>query len=132
MEDLLFSVKHSYRYWLALICLGGVMGGGTVWAKIPLSLYVEAMERGSVRVIVHLRVESVSEEQAGGAERRREAIVQAREALLRELASTSFRVTRVYDTIPFVALEIWPDAWRVLERSVLVVEVEEDKLSSPQ
>ena len=126
------SVQHSCRYWLALICLSGVMGGGTVWAKIPLRLYVEAMERGSVRVIVHLRVESVSEEQPGGAERRWEAIVQAREALLRELASTSYRVTRVYDTIPFVALEVWPDAWRVIERSALVIGVEEDKLRSPQ
>lgn len=111
------------------------MGYGAVQAEMPRGLHAEAIEQGmkqgSIRVIAHLRVESVSEEQAKGAEQRREAIAQVREALFRELASTSYRVIRAYDTIPFIALEIWPDARQVLEKSALVVGIEDDKRSHP-
>ena len=108
------------------------MGGGTVWAEGLRGRCVEAIERGSAQVIVHIRVAAMSDGPAEWAERHQRAIVQAREALLRALPSTSYRVTRVYDTIPFIALEVSGEALRVLKQSSLVRGIEEDALSAPQ
>lgn len=103
-----------------------------VQAQGPHGLHAEAMDQGSARVIVHLRVAPIAAGQSEEAKQQGGTIAPARETLLRELALTSYRVTRVYDTIPFVALEVSPEALRVLERSVWVIGIEKDTLTSPQ
>jgi len=103
-----------------------------VQAQEPHGLHAEAMRQGSVRVIVHLRLAPIAAGQPQEAQQQGEAIAQAREALLRDLALTSYRVTRVYHTIPFVALEVSAEALRALERSVWVLGVEKDALAAPQ
>jgi hypothetical protein len=78
------------------------------------------------RLIVTFRVPpSDSEDQ------RRAAIAAAREALLRELASAPHRVTRTYETIPAVGLDVSPEALRVLEKSRRVETIEKDALNAP-
>src|SRR5437870_2121349 len=74
---------------------------------------VQALQSERTRVIAQLRV-AASDTEA----QKRAAIAEAREGLLRDLSSTSYTVTRVYETIPFVALEVSQEALRVAEKSV--------------
>jgi hypothetical protein len=84
----------------------------------------------SSRVIVELRVAKAQGSPDDPA--RLAAIAAARQALLQELDGTTFRVVRTYDTIPFVALEVSPDAMAALRRSKLVAGVRPDTLGSTQ
>ena len=102
---------------------------------VPGNLYAKALEHGSVRVIVQLKVAALPEGQLGGGDAvvsQRQAIAAAQSALLAELAGSSYRVVRTYETIPFLALEVSADGVRILEGSALVAGVEEDRLESPQ
>ncbi|MGH7411945.1 MAG: hypothetical protein ACREJ6_12920 [Candidatus Methylomirabilis sp.] len=99
------------------------------------SLYRKALEDGSVRVIVQLKVAALPEGQLGSADAvasQRQAIAAAQSALLAELANSRYRVVRTYETIPFLALEVSADGFRVLEGSALVAGVEEDRVDSPR
>ncbi len=86
--------------------------------SIPPDLLGRAEAQGSVRVIVELR--------AGGAD-----IPGAQDDLLRALAGTRYRVTRRFTAIPFLALEVPPEALRRLATLPGVVRVEEDRLHAP-
>jgi len=100
---------------------------------VPETLYRKARDAGSVRVIVRLRVVAIPEGQPGGGNAvasQRRAIAAAQSALLAELAGRSYRVIRIYETIPFLALEVSEDSLRALEGSALVVGVEEDRVDS--
>jgi hypothetical protein len=57
----------------------------------------------------------------------REAIAAAQNYLLTELANTKYRITRRYQAIPGIALEVGLDALRVLARSVAVTNVLRDR-----
>jgi len=118
--------------WVALI-LG--MGVGTATAGvIPEALYDKASSEGSVRVIVQLGVTTFPEGELESAEAvalQRQDITTMRSAVLAELAGTGHRTIREFETIPFVALEVAPDAMTALEASPNVVGVEEDRLLSP-
>jgi hypothetical protein len=82
----------------------------------------------SSRVIVELRIAKMEGTPDDPA--RLAAIAAARQALLRELDGTTFRVVRTYDTIPFVALEVSPDTMAALKRSRLVAGVQPDSLGT--
>jgi subtilisin family serine protease len=85
-------------------------------------------------VIVQLGVTTFPEGEIESAEAvasQRQKIAATRAALLAELAGTSHRTIREFETIPFVALEVAPDAMSALESSPNVVGVEEDRLLSP-
>ena len=73
------------------------------------------------RVIVNLRLPSFESDAQRSA-----LIIQVREAFLRDLDSTSYRVVRAYETIPAVALEVSPAALRAIEKSSHVTSVEPD------
>jgi len=85
--------------WVALI-LG--MGVGTTTASvIPEALYDKASSEGSVRVIVQLRASTVPEGQLESAEAvasQRQGIATMRGAVLAELAGTSHRTIREFET----------------------------------
>ena len=87
---------------------------------------------GAIRVIVHLRVPSGASERPEAGAPQHASIQRAREALLHELASMPHRVTRMYEAIPFVALEVSPEALRIVEKSPWVVGIEPDALVAPQ
>ena len=100
---------------------------------MPEKLYCKALSEGSVRVIVQLRLSAPAEGQLGSADAmvaQRQTIAAAQSTVLAGLAGTTFRVIRTYEAIPFLALEVSPDALRALEKSPLVAGMEEDRLES--
>ncbi len=102
--------------------------------EVPQSLYDKAAHSGTVRVIVELRVATVPDakiasDQAVAAQRK--DIAAARAAVLKRLAGTGHRLMREYTTIPFVALEVAPDALAALATSTDVAGVVEDILLGP-
>ena len=108
----------------------GVAAQGVVPPEIAQKVRTERI----VRVIVRLDVQTRSEgtlDTPQAVEAQRRGITSAQSFLLAELAGTGYRVTRQFRTIPFVVLEIEADALAVLERSSLVIGVEEDRLDAP-
>ncbi len=102
--------------------------------EVPPALFDKAAHSGTVRVIVELRVATVPEakiasDQAVAAQRKDIAAVRA--TVLKRLAGTGHRLLREYTTIPFVALEVAPDALAALAASSDVVGVVEDILLGP-
>lgn len=78
------------------------------------------------RVIVQLHIDSLINEDDA---KKRHAIAKARTGLFQDLGSTVYRVTRVYETIPFVGLEVSPAAFKALKKSSFVAGIEKDTLS---
>lgn len=82
------------------------------------------------RVIVQLRIDSNVKDREQAHMKR--SIAEARAALFRDLGSCEYRVNRVFDTIPFVALEVSPSALKALKKSAIVEGIVEDSLSTTQ
>jgi len=102
---------------------------------VPDALRQKAYDEGAVRVIVQLRVSALPEGEIRGVDAvasQRRAIASAQSAVLTELAGTIYRVIRIFETIPFLALDVSPGALRALEESALVVGMEEDRVAAPQ
>jgi hypothetical protein len=116
-----------------LLALGAEARGPM--SVVSENLHRKAMDRDLVRVIVQLRVTGLPEGRIWTVEAEasaRQAIAEVRCTLLRELAGSNYRVVRTYETIPFLALEVSLDALRALEGSALVMNIEEDRVESPQ
>ena len=102
-------VTHSMGmfFWLVMVVLPLTSTAtGEVSSVVTESLHGKAVESGSVRVIVQLRVAALPEGQLGRGEvddSARQAIAEGQSSLLRELAGTSYGVVRTYETIPFLA-----------------------------
>ncbi len=96
---------------------------------VPPELFKEAARGGTVLVLVGLKApwspEGPLSENLVLAQR--EAIAAAQNYLLTELADTHYRITRRYQRIPGIALEVGLDALRVLARSVAVTKVLQDR-----
>ena len=96
-------------------------------------LLKKAEDEGSVRVIVGLKADFEPEgklSQARATEQR-EDIEGTREGLQSELEATEFRTMREFETIPYVALELSPEALEALERSPKVATIREDRPMYP-
>lgn len=97
--------------------------------SVPPELFKEAARDGTVLVLVGLKApwspEGALSENLVSAQR--EAIAAAQNYLLTELAHTHYRVTRRYDRIPGIALEVGLDALQVLAHSVAVTNVLQDR-----
>ncbi len=113
-----------------LLCMAA---GRAAAGVIPEDLYRQAARKGSVRVIVQLGEVALPEGRLKSAEAvasQRQAIAARRSRLMTELAATRHRMIREFETIPFVALEVWSDAMSILETSPHVMAVEEDRIES--
>jgi hypothetical protein len=100
---------------LAVACAGRVNSD----APLPAELLARAESEQTVRVVVELQ---------GGL-----ADIQISQGLvLQALEGTHYRVTRRYQTIPFLALEVSTEALRRLAHSPVVRRIQEDRLASPQ
>jgi len=100
---------------LAVACAGRVNSD----APLPAELLARAESEQAVRVVVELQ---------GGLEE-----IQTSQALVLEaLEGTHYRVTRRYQTIPFLALEVSAEALRRLAHSPVVRRIQEDRVASPQ
>jgi hypothetical protein len=84
---------------------------------------------GTVLVLVGLKVSWRPEAKLSPEDvlAQRQLITSAQKSLLGELAGKAYKVTRLYSTIPGVALEVGEDALLELERSANVVNIVEDR-----
>ncbi len=87
--------------------------------RVPAEMLQRAETEGRVRVIVELKVD-------------RQGIRVAQDEVLRVLESTDHRVTRRYTEVPFLALEVSPEALRRLAASPAVLRIQEDRMVTPQ
>lgn len=124
MNRLVFSIVIAVA--LSVLIYFFAAGSLEIWGAEKTNKTDQRSEREWTRVIVEFRIPS-----GGKPEEQRSAIVEAREALLRELASAPYRVTRVFDTSPLVSLAVSPEALRILEKSTRVVRMQKDSLNAP-
>jgi hypothetical protein len=97
--------------------------------KVPSQLFKRAASNGTVLVLAGLRTPWQREELLSESLRalQRAAIQDAQSYILAELAGTSFRVTRLYTSIPGIALRVGLDALKVLENSPAITNVVQDR-----
>jgi hypothetical protein len=97
--------------------------------KVPWQLFKQAASDGTVLVLAGLRTpwqrEDLLSENLKALQRK--AILNAQSYVLAELNGTQFRVTRLYRTIPGVALRVGLDALEILEKSPAVTNVVLDR-----
>ena len=127
--------RNWFLFSTCVVLLVGLAAGRTLAGSVPRALVDRAAREGTVRVLVQLQVAAKPEGGLASAEAvaaQRTAIAAAQSAVLKELAGTSYRVVRTYETIPFLALEVSLGALQALDESALVMGVEEDRLDSPQ
>lgn len=112
--------------WVGIALL---LSAGTAAAQTAAPTYDEllakAARQGSLRVIVEVLPD-------GPAPPTREAIAQAQDRVLQELAGTDHRVLRRFATIPFLGLSVSADALRRLAGSLFVASIREDMVLRPQ
>jgi hypothetical protein len=101
--------------------------------KVPSDLFKRAADNGTVLVLAGLRApwqqeHRISEELVS---LQRKAILDAQSYVLAELVGTEYRVLRLYNTIPAIALRVGMDALKVLERSPAVTNVLPDRPAKP-
>ena len=117
--------------WLWAICfsvvvlLAGAAPAAQLAVKIPAEVIDLAATNGTVLVLVGLKVpwqmeSRLSEEQV---QAQRNAIASIQTDLLSELAGKSYKITRRYDRVPGIALEVSADALAELAHSTHVVNV---------
>jgi len=93
--------------------------------KVPGEVIDQAAASGTVLVLVGLKVpwQMESSLSADQVQTQRDAIASIQTNLLSELLGKSYRITRRYDRIPGIALEVGPDALAELAHSTNVVNV---------
>ena len=107
-----------------------VAGRGVAGPASLAELERRADRDGPVRVIVGLDTDFRPEGRLGGAEvqSQRTGIDEIRGRLLDDLAGTGYEKVRVFQTIPYLALEVSRDALAVLEESPNATTITEDVL----
>ena len=100
--------------------------------KVPSEIIDQVAAAGSVQVLVGLKMpwqmeSNLNEEQI---QAQRGAIASIQKNLLRELAGKSYKITRSYDRIPGIALEVGADALAELAHSTNVANVLLDRPSA--
>jgi hypothetical protein len=88
-------------------------------------LVAKATRRGTLRVIVDLKIDPLGPPS-------RDGIARLQDQVLQELAGTDHRVLRRSTTAPFMGMETPADALRHLAASTHVVGVREDMVLRPQ
>ena len=116
----------------AATCIWPV-SASTATDKVPDEIVNQAVSAGKVLVLVGLNVpwsrEGALTENEIVAQRR--AIGSAQSDLLTQLSGTEFKIVRVYDAIPGIALEVGNDALAVLGKSNSVSNVLPDRPINP-
>ena len=96
-------------------------------------LLAKAQREGSVRAIVGLRTDFTPEGQLSRAQvdDQRGAIQSAEAGLRSELAGTGYETLREYETVPYIALSLTPDAFRAVQNSPTTTTIHEDVAVPP-
>jgi len=102
-------------------------------ATVSTAVIEKAQADGRVRVIVRVDVPARPEGELDGpaAVEQRQVITDTQNTILDGLAATDFRVARQFDIIPYMALEVTPEALARLAQQPGVLSVVEDELSAP-
>ncbi len=97
--------------------------------KVPSQLFKRAATHGTVLVLAGLRTPWQREDQLTEEllALQRTSIQDAQSYVLAELVGTSYKVMRLYRSIPGIALRVGVDALKVLERSPAVTNVLQDR-----
>ena len=123
-----FQVIQWFLVIVAAICMWPAIAAAET-DKVPDEILNQAASDGKVLVLVGLNVPWTMEgkltENEIGTQRR--AIGSAQNDLLTQLSGTEFRIVRVYDSIPGIALEVGNDALAVLRKSNSVSNVLPDR-----
>jgi len=100
--------------------------------KVPWQLFKRAASNGTVLVLAGLRTPWQREDQLSEDLKalQRNAILSSQSYVLAELNGTQFKVTRLYRSIPGIALRVGLDALQVLEKSPAVTNVVADRPAS--
>jgi hypothetical protein len=100
--------------------------------KVPVQLFKNAANNGTVLVLAGLRTPWQKEDQMSEelVALQRKAILSAQSYILAELGGTQFKVLRLYRSIPGIALRVGLDALRVLQNSPAVTNVVQDRPAS--
>ena len=125
-------VKRSFIAFIAAIVIWPV-AASTETDKVPGELINQAASAGKVLVLVGLNVPWTMEGTLTENEivTQRRAIGSAQNDLLTQLSGTEFRIVRVYEAIPGIALEVGNDALAVLRKSNSVSNVLPDRPINP-
>ena len=125
-------VKRSFLVLVAAISIWPAMAS-TETDKVPDELVNQAVNAGKVLVLVGLNVPWTMEGTLTEHEivTQRRAIGSAQNDLLTQLSGTDFRIVRVYESIPGIALEVGNDALAVLGKSNRVSNVLPDRPINP-
>jgi subtilisin family serine protease len=101
--------------------------GSTVLSD-PSRLLGKAQKEGSVPVIVGLRTDFTPEGRLSPAQvdDQRAAIESAGAGLRSELSGTGYQTLREYETVPYIALELTPEALRAIQDSPTATTMQED------
>ncbi|HZD39799.1 MAG TPA: protease inhibitor I9 family protein, partial [Terriglobales bacterium] len=96
--------------------------------KVHSQVLEAVRKKGHASVLVGIKVPWKMEQTLNQADvmTQRQAIRAAQESLVSELDGTEYRIVREYQKIPGIALEIWPDALSILEKSDKVTNVVPD------
>lgn len=123
---------RSLLIFVAAICIWPVIASAET-DKVPDELANQAANAGKVLVLVGLNVPWSMEGTLTDNEivTQRQAIGLAQNDLLTQLSGTEFRIVRVYDSIPGIALEVGNDALAVLGKSNSVSNVLPDRPINP-
>jgi hypothetical protein len=125
--NVFIRMQHLVRTgcFAALLSVAGPAAMAQTVGKIPRDVIEEAAAHGTVLVLVGLKVpwqmESILSEDL--IRTQREAINAAQGNLLIELSGTKHKITRRYEQVPGIALEVGADALAALARSATVVNV---------
>jgi hypothetical protein len=126
-----------------LLSVGLLVAAAGAWCATPPPPVIDegvraAVRQGSARVIVELRVPGGVKPEgdlasSAAVAAQRQAIADAQARLVARLAGTQFSQVRQYRSVPFLALEIGPDALVALEQmGDLVSRVLEDRMVMPR
>ena len=115
------SESCAYKVWFFAAAVFIVVCGEPAHSgvSLPADLLGRAEKEESVRVIVELQTEP-------------EKIRATQDLILGAMAGTRYRVTRRYQTVPFLALEVSAEALRRLAQLPVVRRIEEDRIVHPQ
>lgn len=127
-------MKKGSFLWFTAVALSACTGISVAQqGKVRQELWEKVKAKGVVRVLVQLNVPTkplgtLNKEEAVA---QQNAISVAQNEVLAELNQTKYKVGRLFENIPAIALEVGPDALTVLERSIRVTKVTEERVFKP-
>jgi hypothetical protein len=127
--DVLAELARSENVTNVMLDRPAVESGPASSEKVPPQLFKRAASDGTVLVLAGLRTPWQREDQLNEEllALQRKSILAAQSYVLKELSGTQFKVMRLYQRIPGIALRVGLDALQILEKSPAVTNVVPDR-----